>query len=582
MGKQIINNLDLLVAVRTKINDNFDELYTTGNSTYTTVNTNSAAWGTGGGGTTDTGVRALTGNFDSTYTTVNTNSAQWAVTTDTGVRALTGNFDSTYTTVNTNSAQWAVTTDTGVRALTGNFDSTYTTVNTNSANYTTFNFTHSNFLNLTGGTLTGKTKINADLIVYGNLSATGNSYFANTIYSTTSALSVVNIGNTAPALYVGNNGTGDIASFYDIDAGVEVFHIAGNNGTYPNVGVKTSTPNKDFTIKGELSASGDIWTTGRIMSGGVELKPNTYFSQVTGTNTIQLSSSTGNSVTLNAATTGMAGLMTAADKYNFIITLSALSAYGFFTGGSPSVPSTTFEYITVAGGGGGGSGGYATNIGLQYGGGGGGAGGCVVLSASLTEFTNLNIVIGAGGAGGLAPAQVNPTNGSNGSNGVNTMGLPQTTIGGGGGGFGCAENAQGAAYGGSGGNGGSGGGGGGAYYSSAGGNGGSGTINQGNNGESPGFGGGAVAAGSSGGAGKLFYGNTYAAGGAPGSSFSAQQNTGNGGSGGAARQVGGNGGSGIVVIRYNGLIPRATGGSISQQNGSTFHVFTTSGNFTSL
>jgi hypothetical protein len=47
------------------------------NSSYSTVNANSATWGTGGGGTIDTGVRALTADWQSTYTTVNANSATW-------------------------------------------------------------------------------------------------------------------------------------------------------------------------------------------------------------------------------------------------------------------------------------------------------------------------------------------------------------------------------------------------------------------------------------------------------------------------------------------------------------------------
>ena len=114
------------------------------------------------------------------------------------------------------------------------------------------------FFPLSGGTITGATRINADLTVYGNLSATGASYFSNTFYSTTSALSVVNIGNTGPALYVGNNGTGDIASFYDLDQGVEVLHVGGSNGSFPNVGIKTNSPNESLTVVGNVSASGSI------------------------------------------------------------------------------------------------------------------------------------------------------------------------------------------------------------------------------------------------------------------------------------------------------------------------------------
>ena len=48
-------------------------------STYTTVQANSSTWdaGGGGGGTVDTGVRALTANWQSTYSTVQTNSSTW-------------------------------------------------------------------------------------------------------------------------------------------------------------------------------------------------------------------------------------------------------------------------------------------------------------------------------------------------------------------------------------------------------------------------------------------------------------------------------------------------------------------------
>jgi hypothetical protein len=165
---------------------------------------------------------------------------------DTGIRALTANWQSTYTIVQGNSAQWASNVDTGVRSLTGNWQSTY--------------LNQSNYLPLSGGTVTGVTQFNSNVTVYGNISATGNSYFANTVYSTTSALSVINLGNTGPAVYVGNNGTGDIASFYDLDQNIEVLHIGGSNGTFPNVGIKTSEPNKDLTVKGELSASGIIYS----------------------------------------------------------------------------------------------------------------------------------------------------------------------------------------------------------------------------------------------------------------------------------------------------------------------------------
>jgi hypothetical protein len=128
----------------------------------------------------------------------------------------------------------------------------------NLASNTAINYTHANFLPLTGGIISGETRINNNLTVFGNLTATGTTTFANTVFSTTSALSVVHIGS-GPAMWVGNNGDGDIASFYDIDSNVEVLHVGGNTGSFPNVGVKTSTPNKDFTVNGEISASNTIY-----------------------------------------------------------------------------------------------------------------------------------------------------------------------------------------------------------------------------------------------------------------------------------------------------------------------------------
>ena len=87
-------------------------------TTYTTVQTNSANWDYQG-----TDLKALSGKWQSTYTTVQTNS---------------GNWDSVYTTVLTQSAYWVGGTggpgaDTEVRGLTANWESTYTTVQSNSS-----------------------------------------------------------------------------------------------------------------------------------------------------------------------------------------------------------------------------------------------------------------------------------------------------------------------------------------------------------------------------------------------------------------------------------------------------------------
>lgn len=119
--------------------------------------------------------------------------------------------------------------------------------------------TASGNLPLTGGTVTGATRFDNNVTIFGNLSCSGTQTFNNTVFSTTSAVSVVHVGS-GPALWVGNNGTGDIASFYDIDENIEILHVGGNNGSFPNVGVKTSTPNVDFTVNGEISASSTIYS----------------------------------------------------------------------------------------------------------------------------------------------------------------------------------------------------------------------------------------------------------------------------------------------------------------------------------
>ena len=59
-------------------------------------------------------------------------------------------------------------------------------------------------------------------------------------------------------------GTGDLASFYDLNPiPVEVLHVGGSVGI-PGVGIYTSVPNKALTVVGEISATSDITTSGTI------------------------------------------------------------------------------------------------------------------------------------------------------------------------------------------------------------------------------------------------------------------------------------------------------------------------------
>ena len=113
---------------------------------------------------------------------------------------------------------------------------------------------------MTGGTISGDTKIRfGDLTVFGNISATGSVNYSNTFVSTTSSLcAMANSPYPVPGLYVSQAGTGDIATFYDVSSDREVFHVGGSEG-YPGVGVNTSFPNKDFTVVGDISATGIIY-----------------------------------------------------------------------------------------------------------------------------------------------------------------------------------------------------------------------------------------------------------------------------------------------------------------------------------
>jgi hypothetical protein len=169
-------------------------------------------------------------------------------------------------------------------AFTGNPDSskwdtaynTATVYQTNSASYATQNYVNTNFFPLSGGTISGATKINNNLTVTGNITALGTATFNNTVFSVSSALSVVNVG-PGPALFVSQSpGNFDVASFYDQD-GIEVLHVgnAPSPGTLAKVGVNESFPNKELTVRGSVSATEVIYA-----SGGSSNNWNTAYTSV--------------------------------------------------------------------------------------------------------------------------------------------------------------------------------------------------------------------------------------------------------------------------------------------------------------
>ena len=183
-----------------------------------------------------------------------------SVSSNNAIYALGGDsnqWNTSFSTVHSNSAIWDYQ-GTDLKGLSADWQNTYSEYSSNSASYATISYSNSKFFPLTGGIVLGATRINGNVTIYGDLSSSGTQTFANTVFSTTSALSVINVGS-GPALIVSQTGTGDIASFYDTDYSLEVLHVGGQNSSFPNVGIKVSSPNKDFTVKGEISASGVIW-----------------------------------------------------------------------------------------------------------------------------------------------------------------------------------------------------------------------------------------------------------------------------------------------------------------------------------
>ncbi|NDG03434.1 MAG: hypothetical protein EB119_09650, partial [Synechococcaceae bacterium WBB_34_004] len=182
-----------------------------------------------------------------------------------------------------------------VYANSGNWDSNYTTTNANSANWQTgynnalytINGTANQIVATPAGSNTGNNSVTLslptnlivpnNLTVQGNLTALGSSTFKNTIFTTTSALSVYNTG-PGPALFVYQAaGPYDVASFYDGD-GIEVLHVGNAQpGGRGFVGINESFPGAELTVNGAISSNGYI-----TVSGG---NSNQWNSNYTTTNT---------------------------------------------------------------------------------------------------------------------------------------------------------------------------------------------------------------------------------------------------------------------------------------------------------
>jgi len=213
----------------------------------------------------------LTGPVSETYLLVSTIS---------GVRGWGSsfNYDSSFTTLQVNSGFW-VSTYVTVQGASGNWESTYNTVFANSGTWLTEASANALYFKLSGGTIFGDARVEGDLVVVGVLSALGGIATTDTRVVETTALRIVNTG-VGPALYVEQAGFDDITQFVDTEGGIAL-HIGNIAPLVPGmntgvIGIRTEFPNETLTVKGTISASDHIYTTGQYYSAGVNLDDIIY------------------------------------------------------------------------------------------------------------------------------------------------------------------------------------------------------------------------------------------------------------------------------------------------------------------
>jgi len=205
-------------------------------------------------------------------TNLATTSAIWNSDHST-LTATSANWNSAYTFANSYSA-YLIGDESSVAATSANWNTAYSFSNSNSAlilgdltniavtsgSFATQAYVASNFLALSGGVVQNTATFN-NLIVQGTLSALSAAYFATTLVTSYSSLSVVDVG-AGPALYVAElAASGPVATFNDVNG--PVLYVGNRNGNTNNgtVGVNTNTPYKDFTVVGDISATGTIWSS---------------------------------------------------------------------------------------------------------------------------------------------------------------------------------------------------------------------------------------------------------------------------------------------------------------------------------
>lgn len=221
------------------------------NEAYTNLVNNSAAYLLSGTEVNLGDIPVLSGYWNTAYTNLVNNSAAYLLSgsvVDLGeIPVLSGYWNEAYTNLVNNSAVYLLSgTEVNlgdIPFLSGNWNSVYTSVNDNSAYWAD---TRQDVI------------FGQNVTINANLTALGTSTFKNTIFTTTSALSVINTG-PGPALYVFQAaGPSDVASFYDGD-GVEVLHVGNaNTGQGGKVGINESFPGAELTVNGAISSNSSV------------------------------------------------------------------------------------------------------------------------------------------------------------------------------------------------------------------------------------------------------------------------------------------------------------------------------------
>ena len=226
----ISNNSSALASVSSILASSINTLDTLVDNNYT--NTQTAT------GSLTTRINTTDSNVSTLETKVNNNY--------TNTQAATGTLASSINTTNSNvsTLESKVNTNyTNTQTTTAALDTSITAVNSRVTSLSSA--AAAQFFAKAGGTVSGNVTITGDLAVLGNTTT------IDTTITTTSAFSVTNNG-TGPALTVTQNGSQNIATFYD--DGVVAFTIEDGG----NVGIGVADPTAKLDVGGAVKVAGKI------------------------------------------------------------------------------------------------------------------------------------------------------------------------------------------------------------------------------------------------------------------------------------------------------------------------------------